>query len=116
MSTNDRILTAFRDGRELSLGPKVVSPTWNRDTVSKGIVSGLDIIYYLHGTAVAAKRGDVLRLGVDGGAWQTVTTKSRINAFARHYGLPTIRQRNYVWTWSDGVKYTGWRDFDIGKR
>ena len=54
-----------------------------------------------------------ISIGVRNGAYQTVTTKNRINFLADAYGLPGIVQKSYAWSWSDGVPYTGTRTFTV---
>ena len=68
---------------------------------------------YLIGTCYAQLKGNTLKLGVYGGAWKSVTTKSRINAVADAFGVPRIYQENRKWTWGDGVKYDGIREFSV---
>lgn len=65
----------------------------------------------LHGTTYFVEYPGTYLVGVLGGSWQTVTTKDRINALARHFKLPTIYQRDFVWYWSDGQPYDGIREF-----
>ncbi|HSW65323.1 MAG TPA: hypothetical protein VLH56_18750 [Dissulfurispiraceae bacterium] len=85
-----------------------------RDTIES--VGAGSIVYRLHGHTVAWHQGsDAIILGTFDGRWQTRTTKSRINAFADHYHLPRIAQRNFVWTWSDGIPYEGVRTFTLSK-
>lgn len=50
-------------------------------------------------------------LGVQGSCYQTRTTKSRINAIAQFFGLPSLYSKRGAWYWSDGVEYTGGRLF-----
>lgn len=70
---------------------------------------------YLFGNLIAYwnKARQVLHLGTCGGAWQTVTTKSRINALARHFHVPGLIQRDFVWYWTDGKRYDDIRSFDL---
>lgn len=104
-----RIIDAFNEGFALAVGPSLPDSNWARDTVMSN--NSGTVLYFLHGTSIAYVKGNVIELGVTDGAWQTVTTKSRINAFARAYNLPGISQKNRVWTWTDGVPYTGARAF-----
>lgn len=62
-------------------------------------------------TRIAARFGRALLLGTQNGVWQTKTTRRRINDIAWHYHVPTIVQSKGVWSWSDGVPYTGARLF-----
>lgn len=109
-----RIIDAFNEGFDLSEGPSLHYSSWARDTVQRGPGSIVD--YFLHGTAVARRDYDTIELGVTDGAWQNVTTKSRINAFARAYNLPSISQKDFTWTWTDGIPYTGLRKFPFVQR
>lgn len=81
-----------------------------RDRVEKDTDGTVNAI--LHNSVYATIREDSIVLGVEGGRWQTNTTKDRINAVARHFRLPCISQKNWVWTWMDGVPYDGKRVFE----
>jgi len=72
-------------------------------------------VYLFHGTVVArlVDEDGKLILGTPDGSWQTVTTKSRINAFSRHFNVQGICQRKYRWYWEDGQEYDGARIFDL---
>lgn len=70
-------------------------------------------VYRLHNSIVAMIKKDTIALGVEGGQWQTNTTKSRINAIADAFHTPRVYQKSYVWTWSDGIPYTGARVFAL---
>ena len=76
------------------------------DEVSYGIAR-------LIGTIYAVKKDNILILGIYDGAWQTTTTKSRINAICQYYGLPKIYPKKHKWLWSDGIPYTGQRIFTL---
>lgn len=67
--------------------------------------------YYLFISCLATLTSSQLDLGVCGGKYQTNTTKSRLNAIASSFGVPCIQQKNFVWTWTDGVPYDGIRNF-----
>ena len=66
---------------------------------------------YLHGHMIAdIFRSDVLvTVRFDHCGWQTVTTKSRINAIAQELGVLGVYQRNHVWRFDDG------QEFDIAR-
>ena len=103
---------------ELLAGNFVDKSLSTRDRVLHYIEEGRRIdAYLLHGTVVAKKTTadgkSALTLGVAGGAWQTVTTKARINAIAAFYGAPRVYQKKYQWSWSDGEQYEGARVFDV---
>ena len=87
-----------------------------------GTVGRHDTVDRNNGALVARLWGSVyvrlsssgtIELGIDGGRFQTETTKSRINAIAQAFHLPGICQRKYVWYWSDGIGYSGVRTFII---
>ena len=80
-----------------------------RDRVEVDQSGNVDAI--LHSSVYATVKTDEIVLGVEGGAWQTDTTKGRINAVACHFKLPCVSQKNFVWTWMDGVPYDGKRTF-----
>lgn len=101
------IIAAMESGKYFKRGTfETTYSSCPHDEVSDGIA-------YLIGTIYAVKKGDTLTLGVYDGAWKTITTKSRINAFSQHYKISHIYQRNYKWYWSDGVPYTGVRSFNL---
>jgi len=50
---------------------------------------------WLHNNKIAEIHNDCVVV-MDAG-WQTVTTKSRINAILRAYNLPTVYAKKYVW-------------------
>ncbi len=113
--TESTILSAFSTSTLKRLGPASIPySSWRRDTIA--ISPRGRPIYFLWGTVVARIADfptPTLELGVCDGAFQTNTTKSRINAFATYYHLPRIYQKDYNWYWSDGQPYTGTRDFPI---
>ena len=77
--------TAIRNNRDWKLA--------NTEVVS---VDGVSFVY-LHGNKIAEVGENFLRL-FDGG-WQSVTTKSRLNAILREHGLPgeNIFQKKFEW-------------------
>ena len=80
-----------------------------RDRVEKNTDGSVSAI--LHNSVYVTVEADQIILGVEGGRWQTNTTRGRINAIACHFKLPCISQKNWVWTWTDGVPYDGKRVF-----
>lgn len=112
--TEARILEAFLARKPLTLRARRMTSYLSniRDRVECNNAEDCTICE-LWGTSYALRQGNVLTLGVADGDWQTVTTKRRINSIAEHYNLPRIYQRFKRWTWSDGVFYTGVRDFDL---
>lgn len=73
---------------------------WNGDYIKMGNSTVYDLInaarYELHGNEIAYRENGKLTL-FDGG-WQTVTTKSRLNAILEAGNLPwRIRQKDYTW-------------------
>jgi hypothetical protein len=75
---------------------------------------GNSLLYVLWNSPLVSLCGDTLNLGVRGARWQSKTTKRRLNAIAREFGLPGITQKNYQWKWDDGQLYTGIRTFILG--
>lgn len=72
---------------------------------------GIRVIYvFLCHYAIAEIRENTITLSACG--YLTNTTKSRLNAIARHFNLPTISQRDFTWYWSDGQLYNGTRTFE----
>lgn len=63
-----------------------------RDSV---VITENDVRVYLWDNLIFCKSGDAIRLSSCG--WQSVTTKSRLNALLAEYGL-SIVQKN--WSWS----------------
>jgi hypothetical protein len=87
---------------------------YNRTTEGADGIPTITSRYKLHNSTVAYRCERLvatMSLGVEGGYWQTLTTKCRINAVAVAYGLPGVRQKNYRWKWDDGVDYDGVRVF-----
>jgi hypothetical protein len=80
------------------------------------IANGASLSYVLHLSVVAKIRENSIELGVMGARWQTRTTKSRINAIAHAYNLPTLYSKHGEWYWLDGVSYMGIRVFSIGHK
>jgi hypothetical protein len=73
------------------------------------------ISVYLHGNEIAAIRPGENTLWVSDCGWQSVTTKSRLNAligaFTHHYG---ITQRNGSWVQCEGKQAAyAWKGHDI---
>ena len=74
------------------------SKDWKLDNTEVQYFSGHDISrVYLHNNLIAEIGPTYVQL-FDGG-WQTVTTKSRLNAILKEHGLPGegIFQKNYNW-------------------
>lgn len=68
------------------------------------------VVYQLCNASIAFIDDDTITLRTRG--WHTNTTKSRLNAIARHFNLPTIYQKNFIWYWSDGLRVEGERTFE----
>lgn len=68
------------------------------------------VIVRLYGKLIAVISPDEVDLR-DGG-WQSVTTKSRLNAIASHFGLPLIHHKDKIWYIGDEV-WTGSAVFPI---
>ena len=64
--------------------------------------NGLESTVYLHGNHIATYFHDTRELQIFDGGWQSVTTKSRLNALCNEFadGARVI-QRNYTWFLSD---------------
>jgi len=64
--------------------------------------NGLESVVYLHGNMIAVYFHDSRELQIFDGGWQSVTTKSRLNAlldeFKPGFG---VFQKNWVWFLSD---------------
>jgi hypothetical protein len=80
---------------------------WQRDTPRT-----LELIHvYLHSNRIATIRrsesGTTIQL-FDGG-WQTATTKSRLNAIAREFGVCGVYQKNFEWFFDDGEPFNDMR-------
>ena len=64
--------------------------------------NGLESVVYLHGNMIAVYFHDTRELQIFDGGWQSVTTKSRLNAlldeFKPGFG---VFQKNWVWFISD---------------
>lgn len=72
---------------------------------------GIQVIYvFLCHSVIAEIRENTITLSACG--YRTNTTKSRLNAIALHFKLPTIHQRDFTWYWSDGQPYNGARTFE----
>jgi|ERR1700674_897278 len=59
--------------------------------------SGEELVCILHRTTIVCKRGNTVWL--NSGGWRTVTTKTRMNQFAKEYcnGRFTVYQRKGEW-------------------
>lgn len=101
-SVETDIISALQQGRDRRCSP--------HDYVAKNFFLN-HMIYVLWKTTIVRLTPTTIELGTKGGAFQTTTTKSRINAIARAFSLPGITQHNFIWTWTDGVPYDGVRTF-----
>ena len=66
------------------------------------------ITVYLYDNPIATiKKSDQggYFIAFDACNWQTVTTKSRINAMADHFGVMGVYQRDYVWYFDDNAVF-----------
>ena len=89
----EKIFEAFKAGKALKLT--------KRDAVE---LDGAKVVYRLWGSAVFSydKERDAFFFSFCG--WPSITTKSRIHALLRSFGLGGVRQKNYrmVWFWDGG--------------
>lgn len=60
------------------------------------VVDGCQTIY-LHGHPIATINHNACELSISDCGWQTVTTKSRLNAILNHFNLANISQKAFVW-------------------
>jgi len=67
------------------------------------VVSGNDVKMFLHGNLIAKRSNN--DVSVFDGGYQSNTTKERVNGVLRHYGMPTIYQKNFTWYYSDGTPF-----------
>ena len=67
---------------------------------------------FLHGNHIATYNHVTKELTLFDGGWQSVTTKSRLNALCQEFATGcSVFQRNWNWFLSD---FSGFRDFDNG--
>jgi hypothetical protein len=69
---------------------------WKLDNTVVSVADGIAFVF-LHGNLIAEVGDNSIRL-FDGG-WQTVTTKSRLNAILSQHGLPgeKVFQKRHKW-------------------
>ena len=64
--------------------------------------NGLESTVYLHGNHIATYFHDTRELQLFDGGWQTVTTKSRLNALCDEFAFGHgVFQKNWTWFISD---------------
>ena len=67
---------------------------------------------FLHGNHIATYNHVTKELTLFDGGWQSVTTKSRLNALCQEFATGcSVFQRNWNWFLSD---FSGFRDFSNG--
>ena len=88
--------TAIRYRRNMSKQNTTVKCFKNRD----GITTEMDV--FLHGNHIASLDTATNKLTIKDGGWQSVTTKSRLNALLDEF-VPSmgIFQKDWVWYLSD---------------
>ena len=60
--------------------------------------NGLESTVYLHGNHIATYFHDERKLQIFDGGWQSVTTKSRLNALCYEFAHGTsVFQKNWIW-------------------
>lgn len=67
----------------------------------------LEVEVYLHGHKIAQISGTHVALSDAG--WQTVTTKSRLNAIASAFGVMGVYQKDFTWHFDDGTPFENWK-------
>ena len=73
------------------------------------VIDGLDTLVYLHGNQIACIGRLSGRVGLSSAGWETVTTKSRLNAIANHFNVMGVYQRKGVWYFEDGQPFSDWQ-------
>ncbi len=88
--------------------------TWKKTNMmvqASDIIRGREVNVFLHGNHIISVRlwdnGDLFIELSDAG-WQTPTTKSRLNAFARAFAVQGVYQRNWEWFFDDGNEFINW--------
>lgn len=109
----DLIGKADHDGTYLTCGNTTVSQHHHGIPHTPGYQRIISV--RLHGNEIAAIRPGEDTLWVSDCGWQTVTTKSRLNAlidaFTHHYG---ITQRNGQWVQCEGTQAAyAWKGQDV---
>ena len=102
--TINAIYNAVRHGKQWSAG--------NMSVKADYLPTGTEARVYLHGNHIATitdKSGRTTVALSDAG-WQTVTTKSRLNAIAREFGVMGVYQRAHVWYFDNGRDFENWRE------
>ena len=64
---------------------------------TKIVVVDGEAVVYLHDNAIARYAPQDKLLGISNAGWETNTTKSRLNAILRTFGLTGIHQHKFVW-------------------
>ena len=81
----------------------------NREQWSKGNTrverDGVDIKIYLHGHLIAHYGCLSGLVWMRDAGWQTVTTKSRLNAVADHFNVMGVYQKAWAWYFTDGSDF-----------
>ena len=84
-------------------------------------VDALGATVRLHGNAIYNATLTGFCLEVSDCGRRTPTTRSRLNAILRLFGLPKLRQAKEAWCFdgvngSKGEEFTGYKIFDLGSR
>ena len=70
------------------------------------------VVVRLHGNPIARlghdMTGQVREIALSDGGWQTVTTKSRLNAIASEFGIQGVYQRQFQWFMDNGDSFCDW--------
>lgn len=70
-----------------------------------------EVNVFMDGTGFVALHGNTIAffghhsVTLKDGGWQTVTTKSRLNALATHFGVHGVYQKNFEWFFTDDVPF-----------
>lgn len=113
--TEQATVAALLNGRTVCQGNSATGPAYNADSVEP---KRIGTSYALHGHTIAILHHGPKRLFITDAGWQTMTTKSRLNAIlsATAPGYAIV-QRDHVWylVEPDGSKtaWTGSAKFNL---
>ena len=90
-----------------------VSNIATKKTNTKVEVRDEETFFYLHNNMIAHKFNDGKELFITTCGWESNTTKERLNGILRHYNLPMISQKNWIWYLGEEEWKTGTKIFKI---